>query len=49
MLSDTVQCKQLMRDRFLDNMTFQNDVGQGSPDASSLKIVGTKKRAPPRF
>ena len=31
-LSDMMQCKQLMRERLLDNMTAQGDVVQGSRD-----------------
>ena len=41
-LIDMMQCKQLIRERFLDNMTVQDDV-EDSPDASSFKIVGRKK------
>ena len=31
-LSDMMQCEQLMRERFLDNMTDPDDVEQSSPD-----------------
>ena len=34
-LSDMAQCKQLMRERFLGNMTDQDDVEQGSLDGET--------------